>query len=115
MKEFILFVRTEGDPLKTKSPDELQKHFQKIFAYIDNLKQQGKLLGSNPLEMEGKMISGKKGAMKDGPFNESKEVIGGFFHIKARDLDEAVEIAMANPIFEEGYGKIEVRPVKSLK
>jgi hypothetical protein len=46
------------------------------------------------------MISGSKGTWKDGPFNETKEVIVGYYHIVAKDFDEAIEIAKGNPEFE---------------
>ena len=42
-------------------------------------------------------------------------MIGGYFHIVAEDLDEAVEIAKANPLFQNGEGEIEVRPIKKLE
>lgn len=115
MKEFMLFVRTEGDHLTNMSADEQQKHVQKIGAYIGKLMEEGRLKGAQPLEMEGKIIQGKKGTFKDGPFNESKEVIAGYFHILAADLNEAIEIARANPMFEDAEGRIEVRPVKTME
>lgn len=115
MKEFMLLVRTEGDHLAEVSPKEQQEHVAKIGNYISNLMQAGKLKGAQPLEMDGTMISGNKGSFKDGPYNESKEVIVGYFHILAKDLDEAIEIAKANPVFEAGYTSIEVRPIKTME
>jgi len=114
MKEFILLIRTEGDHLAEMSAEEQQKHVQKIGKYINNLMQEGKLKGAQPLDMDGKMIHGKEGVFKDGPFNESKEVIAGYFHIVAKDLNEAIKIAKANPMFEDAEGRIEVRPIKTM-
>jgi len=75
----------------------------------------GKLRSAQPLEHEGAIISGAKGKLKDGPFNESKEVIAGYFLIQAADLDEAIQIARKNPVFESAStARIEVRPVKIL-
>jgi len=60
------------------------------------------------------MISGSKGAWKEGPFNEAKEVIVGYYHILAEDLNEAIAIAKRNPEFEYGYtARVEVRPIKT--
>ena len=115
MKEFLLLIRTEGDHLAAMSAEEQQNHVQKIGNYIKKLMQEGKLKGAQPLEMQGRIIHGKKGVFKDGPFNESKEVIVGYFHILAKDLDEAIAIAKANPLFEDAEGWIEVRPVKSME
>lgn len=115
MKEFMLLVRTEGDHLLKLSPAEQQAHVQKIGNYIGNLMQQGKMISAQPLDMGGVIISGKTGALKDGPFNETKEVIAGYFHVTANNLEEAIEIAKANPMFELGEGRIEVRPIKTME
>jgi hypothetical protein len=50
----------------------------------------------------------KGGIVTDGPFIESKEVLGGFFVVEARDLDQAIEIARLVPIMDGG---VEVRPL----
>lgn len=115
MKEFMLLIRTEGDHLSELSPEEQQQHVQKISDYIGKLMQEGKLKGAQPLEANGVMVQGTNSVVKDGPFNETKEVIAGYFHILANDLDEAVEIAKANPMFEDTDGIIEVRPIKIME
>ena len=113
MQEFMLFIRTEGDPWQLMSPEQMQVHVQKGINYIGGLVEKGVLKSAQPLDMQGKMISGATGSLKDGPFNETKEVIAGYFHIVAKDLDEAISIARKNPIFEDGLGaKIEVRPIR---
>ena len=62
---------------------------------------------------EGKIISCSKGGWKDGPFNETKEVIVGYYHILAKDLNDAIAIVKGNPEFEYGItARIEVRPIK---
>ena len=98
----MLLVKTEGDHLTDMSPEEQQKHVAKIGNYIGRLMQEGKLKGAQPLEMAGAIVQGNNGSFKDGPYSESKEVIVGYFHILAKDLDEAIEIAKANPVFEAG-------------
>jgi len=97
------------------SPEELQRHIKKFENYIADITKQGKLKSAQPLEMSGRIVWGKNGIIKDGPFNETKEVIGGYFHVVAEDLDEAVEIAKANPLFQNGEGEVEVRPIKKLE
>lgn len=116
MKEFMLFIRTEGDPWQTMSPAQMQEHVQKAMAYIGDLTQKGVIKSAQPLDMSGKTVSGEPGSFKDGPFNESKEVIAGYFHIMAKDMEEAIAIAKANPIFEDRLGaKIEVRPIRTVE
>lgn len=112
----MLLIRTQGDHLENLSPEQQQQHVQKVQGYIGKLMNEGKLKGAQPLTMEGKIISGSKGALKDGPFNETKEVIAGYFLIAANDLNEAIEIAKANPVFEDGTdARIEVRPIKIME
>lgn len=116
MKEFMLLIRTEGDHLLELSPEEQQKHIQQVMVYMENLVKSGKLKSAQPLEQEGVLISGTKGKLKDGPFNETKEVIAGYFLIEAKDLNDAIQIAKDNPVFESASNaRIEVRPVKVLQ
>jgi hypothetical protein len=113
MQEYLLIIRTEGNPWALMSPEQEQQHVQRAATYIGNLIKEGKLKGAQPLEMEGTIISHTKGAWKDGPFNETKEVIAGYFLISANSLEEAIAIAKANPVFEEQWpSRIEVRPIK---
>ena len=111
MKDFLLLIRTEGNVWTDLSPEQLQKHMENGGAYISNLAQQGKLKGANPLDKGSRIVTDDNGMLKDGPFNETKEVIAGFFHITASDIDEAVAIAKANPIFKDIPTKIEVHPM----
>lgn len=93
------------------SPEELQKAAQKFMAWFENLKQEGVCKGGQPLQREGKLVSGKGGrTVADGPFAESKEAIGGYFLIVANDLEGATAIAKGCPGLEYGM-EVEVRPV----
>lgn len=111
MKEFLLLIRNEGNPIAQLSPGQQQAHIQKVGAYIQQLVSEGKMTAAQPLENEGKILSRKNGAFTDGPFNETKEIISGYYLLKARDLNEALEIAKADPRFEDGDWRIEVRPI----
>lgn len=116
MKEFMLLIRTDDNHLWELSPEEQQKHIEKVIVYMDDLKKTGKLKSAQPLDAEGTIISGTKGKLKDGPFNETKEVIAGYFLIQARDMEEAIQIAKNNPVFEEAENvKIEVRPIRVIE
>lgn len=57
------------------------------------------------------IISQKYGMVIDGPFNETKEVISGYYHILSSSLEEAIEIGIADPRFEDGDWRLEVRPI----
>ena len=111
MKEFMLFIRNVGNPIVDLSPEQQQKHVQKVGGYIKELVVKGKMKSAQPLEMEGSTISYANGSFTNEPFNEGKEVISGYYHIVAKDLDEAVAIAKSDPRFKDGKWRIEIRPI----
>ncbi len=113
MKEFMLLIRNEIDHQANWSKEQHHQFLKKCESYIGNLKKEGKLIAAQPLVREGKIISGSTGAWKEGPINETKEVQVGYYHILAKDIDEAIAIAKGNPEFEfSTTARIEVRPIK---
>ena len=113
MKEFMLLIRNEIDHQASWSAKQHQQFLKKCEDYIGNLTEEGKSKSAQPLVREGKMISRSGDFWKEGPFNEAKEVIVGYYHVLAKDLNEAIAIAKLNPEFEYGTSaRIEVRPVK---
>jgi hypothetical protein len=114
MKEYLLIIRTEGDVWTSLSPEQLQRHIEHGTAYIGDLMKKGIIKSAQPLDKGSRIVSEANGIIKDGPFNESKEVIAGYFHIVASGMDEAVQIARANPIFRDIPTKIEVHPLKEI-
>lgn len=115
MREFMLLVKKTGDFLEELSPEQQQQHVQKVGKYIGGLMESGALKGAQPLELTGAVVTRENGIVKDGPFTETKEVINGYFHIQAENLEAAVAIARANPIFEDTDVTIDVRPIKYLE
>src|SRR5262245_30821615 len=68
----------------------------------------GKILGGEALEPTSTATSIRSDIVTDGPFAETKEALGGFYLIEARDLDHAIEIARECPA---RFGGVEVRPI----
>ncbi len=113
MKEFMLLIFNEIDHQSGWTPERHQQFLKSCEHYIGKLQKDGKLKIAQPLVREGNIISGSKGNWKVVPFNETKEVQVGYYHILARDLNEAMEIAKGNPEFEfSTTARIEVRPIK---
>jgi hypothetical protein len=108
--EYLLIFRgTDWD--KGLSPEQIQKVTGEFMAWFQRLLKEGTAKTGQPLEHEGKIVSGKKGrTVADGPFAESKEAIGGYFLLLVANIDEAVAIAKQCPTLDYG-GKVEVRPV----
>lgn len=116
MKEYMLLIRNEIDHQAARSPEQNQEFLEKCRDYIDALTKAGKLKSAQPLVREGKIISGSKGTWMDVPFDETKEVIVGYYHVLADDLDDAIAIAKDNPEFDYGAtARIEVRPIKMME
>lgn len=114
MKDFLLIIKTEGSVWSDLSPEQLQKHMEHGTAYIGNLIKEGKLKTANPVDKGSRMVTESNGVMNDGPFNESKEVVAGYFLITGNDIAEAVEIAKGNPIFKDIPTKIEIYPLMAI-
>ena len=109
-KGYMLIFRGT-DWYRGLSPEEMQQVADQWMAWFNRLKDQGKAVAGNPLEPEGKIVSGKNGrVVSDGPFAESKETIGGYFLLKVNTLDESVAIAKECPGLPYGI-RVEVRPV----
>ena len=104
----LLFRGTELR--KSLSPEELQKVSEDWMAWFKRLTEQGKAVAGNPLEREGKIVSGKERVVSDGPFAESKEAIGGYFLLDVATMNEALAIAKECPGLPYGI-RVEVRPV----
>lgn len=108
---FMLLLRG-GIPSRDLSPEQLQRQIEKYMNWIEGLRRNGHFLSGEPLDERGRVIAGKKAqTVTDGPFSESKETVGGYFLISAKDLEAAVEISRSCPILENG-GTLEVRPIQ---
>ena len=109
MQDFM-FIFRGGSDAASLSAEEMQNHMQKWFQWVNDLRGKNIYVAGEALTPTGKTISGKKALVTDGPFAESKELVGGFFVVKAASLDEAVEIAKGYPDFIFN-GAVEVREV----
>ncbi len=116
MNEFALLYRdtVEARQQRMGSPEKAQQEMAKWQAWFKDMTEKGQLktLGQ-PLELAGKVIGGKKKTITDGPFSETKDIIGGYSVIVANDLDEAARIGSGCPILDSG-GQVEVRPVRQM-
>jgi hypothetical protein len=92
------------------SSEQMQQVADRWMRWFNGLKEEGVAIAGNPLEREGKIVSGKNRTVSDGPFAESKETIGGYFLLRVADLDAAVAIAKDCPGLPYGI-RVEVRPV----
>jgi hypothetical protein len=114
MKEFMLLIRNKGDEKAAMSLETHRRFVKECELYIGNLKKDGKLIAARPIVREGVILSGSKAGWKVTPFDPKKEIQVGYYHILAKDMDEAVAIAKGNPEFAYNTtARIEVRPIKT--
>lgn len=114
MKEFMLLIRNAMDH-QDEWPAETHLQFLKSCeTYIGRLQAEGRLKAAQPLAREGVLLSGCAGSWSEAPFNETREVQVGYYHILARNMQEAIEIAKGNPEFAFGKtARIEIRPIRT--
>ena len=111
MEEFIYFIRNLGDPVANFSEERQQAHIQKVVAFIQEMTGEGKMKAAQPLKNKGTFISFKDGKFEESEINVTEEIISGYYHILAENLDEAIEIAKSDPRFEDGDWRLEIRPI----
>ena len=86
---FMLLLRG-GISNRDLSPEELQRQIERYMNWIEQLRRDGHFVAGEPLEETGKVLSGKDGSIiTDGPFTESKEIVGGYAIMDAKSRDEA--------------------------
>lgn len=108
----FLFLFRGGDPREMgTSLEEMQRHMERWHRWSEELKEAGIWRAGEPLENSGQVVR-SDGVVSDGPFAESKEIVGGFVVIEAASLDAASELAKGCPIYEAN-GFVEVRPIAS--
>ncbi len=113
MRYLCLVYHSEAK-LNAMSQEEYAALAQETMDYTEVLKAGGHLQDANPLEYIETATSlrpaGGKVSITDGPFVETKEQLGGYYLIEAKDLNEAIRLASKMPPMK--MGGIEVRPIK---
>jgi hypothetical protein len=117
MSSFMLLLHRPVDrPRVSTDPAVYTQVSREYMAWADRMRAEGHLKGGNKLtDDSGKIVrtTGERVSTTDGPYPESKELVGGFFLISARDYTEACHLAESCPHLKY-YGNIEVRQVEEL-
>jgi hypothetical protein len=102
-----------GDPSEAPPEAQSQEHMQRWFTYTEDLQKAGVMKAGDALEMPDTATTVRvrdgETLLTDGPFAETKEILGGYYLIDVADLDAALGWAAKMPNIE--YGSVEVRPV----
>ena len=121
MRQFVLTVKEEtkmakymlllkGGKFDNYSPEEMQKIIERYIGWSMQLREQGAHLGGEELKPVGRVLRKEKKRVLDGPFTETKESVGGYYLIEARDVTQALEIARECPHLDY-EGEIELREI----
>jgi hypothetical protein len=115
MQYLLLIYDREADWAALPEPEK-GKIFQEYGSFTQAIRDSGHYLGGNPLQPVSTAttvrVRNGKPATTDGPFAETREQLGGYYLIEAKDLDEATGIAARIP--SARMGSIEVRPIMSM-
>lgn len=114
--KYLCLIYASEKAAADRPPAENQKIFGEYFAFTEEVKAAGKLVGGEPLEPTHTAttvrVRNGKAVTTDGPFAETKEQLGGYYLLDCKDLDEALGWAAKIP--DARYGSIEVRPLMVL-
>ena len=111
--KYMLLIYTDE---KSWADDEREKCYAESTQLCHDLKARGQYVSASPLQPVASATSVKvrsgKPVITDGPFAETREQLGGYFMVEAKDLNDAIKIAEKIPAAR--WGTVEVRPVMEL-
>ena len=115
--KFLFMIFHDEKTLDALPEPQMQTLVDSALDYMEELRRSGHFIVSNALQRARTartvLVRSGKATITDGPFAETKEQLGGFFLIEAKDMDEACEVASRFP--PARLGTIEVRPVQELQ
>ena len=111
---YLCLIYDEEKKMATMSKGEQDAFMGEYFAFTEDIKKSGHYIGGEALQPVGtattvRMRSGKL-STTDGPFAETKEQLGGYYLINAKDLNDALQVASRIPSAKTGI--VEVRPIQ---
>jgi hypothetical protein len=115
MPKFLLLAVEDGQRFSDVSPAEMQAIIERYVAWTEEMRAAGQLLDSNKLQGgAGRRVArrGKEIVVRDGPFSETKEVIGGYWIVDAQNDEAVVALAKKSPHLD--FGTLEIRQIEEL-
>ena len=113
---YLCLIYDEEKKLGAMSKGESDAFMGEYFAFTEDIKKSGHYVGGNALQPVNSATSvrvrGGKMSTTDGPFAETKEQLGGYYLIEAKDLNDAIQVAAKIP--SSRLGSIEVRPIMEM-
>ena len=114
MDEYMLRVLNRADHQAAWSAERHREFVKRCEAYIQSLQRKGQLDSAQPLAKQGAVLSKAGADWHIAPLDASHEIQVGYYHVRAENLQDAIEIAKGNPEFEYSTtARVEVRPLKA--
>ncbi len=111
--KFLFLIYHDETVMDALPEGEMQTFIDSALDYDEEIRQSGHYIVSNALQgartARTIRVRGGKVSTTDGPFAETKEVVGGVFVVDLPDLDEAIRLAALIPTAE--HGSLEIRPI----
>jgi hypothetical protein len=114
--KYMLLCYDDESAWDAAGPDAMREAMQEAVSLTHELNSKGQYITASPLQASATATSVRvrdgKQVITDGPFAETREVLGGYYIIDVQNLDEAIEIASRHPGMR--HGAVEVRPIVEL-
>jgi len=110
MKDFMLIFVSQSYSELGLSPEDMQARMGKWFAWNTKMSEQGIVKDGHALEDHVRRVSGASRTITDRAGAEVKELVGGYYVVSAKDIDEATKIAEDYPDYDLG-GTVEIREI----
>jgi hypothetical protein len=109
MAEYLILIYESEERYANATPEDFQNIMDAHNRFPDQVKELGgTLIGGKALQPSTTATTIRDDIVTDGPFVETKEVLGGYYLVEAEDLDQALAIGKVCPA---PYGGVEVRPI----
>jgi hypothetical protein len=108
--EYLVISRGQWD--ESATTDDVQQAIDRFYEWYEKNVAAGRMRRGSRLQNEGKVVSRRN--ITDGPFTETKELVGGYWFIVADNLDDAAALAAENPCLAFGL-TLEIRPLDDTK
>jgi hypothetical protein len=114
--QYLCLIYTNESADARMTQEEGKAIMGEYFAFTEGIKKSGHYVGGNPLQptKTASTVRVRQGKVSttDGPFAETKEQLGGYYLIEAKDLNDAIQVASKIPAARSG--SVEVRPIMKM-
>jgi hypothetical protein len=112
--KYLCLIYGEESNWANRTQEQMAAMTAEYMAFTDDIRKSGHMLGAEALHPTNAAttvrVRNGKVSTTDGPFAETKEQLGGFYLVEAKDLNDAIHVASRIPGAK--YGSIEVRPIR---